>query len=222
MDDGDRDGLAELRAQALASRTRPAPFFVIENFLPNGVHDLVLDGLIELESSFWSNRTAGRDALALVNPQLLGPVVAEIKQHFDEILTALAAQGAPLNDVHDCRLEPPAVSASGHASFHAPHIDNDPISGIEAAYSRRVSLVWHAFRQPQRFIGGELRLWDYSDVASERGTWTPAATWTDHPCRDNSLVAFSSSSLHEVLPVQMFNGEFADRRFAVVTAAHAS
>jgi len=222
MDDADRDALAELRVQALVLRTRPAPFFAIENFLPDDVHDLVLEGLIGLESEFWSNRTAGRDALALVNPQLVGPVIAEMERRFDEILTVLSAQGAPINDVHGCHMEPPAVSASGHASFHAPHIDNDPLSGVDAVFTRRISLVWHAFRQPQSFTGGGLRLWDYSEVASEDGPWTPASTWTDHPCNDNTLVAFSSYSLHEVLPVQMFNGEFADRRFAVVTSVHAS
>jgi hypothetical protein len=222
MDDADRDALAELRAQALLSRTQPAPFFVVENFLPNDVHDLVLDGLIGLESEFWSNRTAGRDALALVNPQPVGPVIAEMKRRFDEILAVLSAQGAPVNDIHGCHMEPPAVSASGHANFHAPHIDNDPLSGVDAVFTRRISLVWHAFRQPQSFTGGGLRLWDHSEVASEHGPWTPASTWNDHPCNDNTLVAFSSYSLHEVLPVQMFEGPFADRRFAVVTAAHAS
>lgn len=222
MDDADRDALARLRVQALITRTQPAPFFVVENFLPNDVHDLVLEGLIGLESEFWSNRTVGRDALALVNPKPVGPVIAEMERRFDEILAALSAQGAPVNDVHGCHMESPAVSAAGHANFHAPHIDNDPLSGVDAVFTRRISLVWHAFRQPQAFAGGGLRLWDYSKVASEHGPWTPASTWTDHPCNDNTLVAFSSYSLHEVLPVQMFEGLFADRRFAVVTAAHAS
>ena len=222
MEDADRDALAQLRVQALISRTQPAPFLVIENFLPNDVHDLVLDGLRGLESEFWSNRTAGRDALVLVNPQPVGPVIAEMERRFHEILAALSAQGAPVSDVHGCRLESPAVSATGHANFHAPHVDNDPMGGVEAVLTRRISLVWHAFRQPQSFTGGGLRLWDYSEVASEHGPWTPATTWIDHPCNDNTLVAFSSYSLHEVLPVQMFEGPFADRRFAVVTAAHAS
>jgi len=222
MDDADRDALAELRVQALVLRTRPAPFFAIENFLPKDVRDLVLDQLTGLESQFWSNRIAGRDALALVNPQAVGPVITEIERRFDEVLDALSTQGAPVSDIHGCRLESPAVTASGHASFHAPHIDNDPGAGAQAALTRRISLVWHAFRQPQSFTGGGLRLWDYSEVASEDGPWTPASTWTDHPCNDNTLVAFSSYSLHEVLPVQMFNGEFADRRFAVVTSVHAS
>jgi hypothetical protein len=222
MDEADLDALAEMRAQSFVTRTRPAPFLAISNFLPTDVHQRVLNDLIASEKDFWSNHAEGRDSLVVVNPRASQPVMNELQHRFDELVMKLAALGAPVDDITRCHLEPPSATAAGHANFHAPHIDNDPLSGVDIVLPRRISFVWHAFRQPQRFTGGELRLWNYSEVASDRGPWTPAATWTDHPCMDNSLIAFSSSSLHEVLPVQLFDGEFADRRFAIVTAAHAS
>lgn len=220
MDEADLDALARLRASAIVSRTRPAPVLVIDELLPAAVHDEVLRSLIALESEFWSNRADGRDALVIADPPCVAPVVDEIERRLEEIVAALGALGAPVDGLDACRLEPPAVSASGSRSFHAPHIDNDPASGVAAVMTRCISLVWHAFRTPSRFEGGELRIWDHAEVASPRGPWTPATTWTDHPCRDNTLIAFSSSSMHEVLPIRMPDGPFADRRFAVITAAH--
>jgi hypothetical protein len=222
MEDADIDALASLRAQSFAARTRPAPFLAIDNFLPREVHDRVLADLIACQSDFQSNRMTGRDSLVLINPQSVQPVLDEIERRFDELITKLAALGAPVEDVTHCRLEVPSATATGHANFHAPHIDNDPLSGIEFVLARRVSFAWYAFQEPKAFEGGDLRLWDFAEIPSERGPWTPAATWADHACTNNSLLVFSSSSRHEVLPVRMFQGEFADRRFAVITAAIAS
>lgn len=222
MDDADLEALARMRASTIAARTRPAPVLIVDDLLSVDLHDEVLTSLIALESEFWSNRTAGRDALVIVDPPCVAPVVDAIRRRFDEFVDALGTLGAPLDGLDACRLEAPAVSASGSRSFHAPHIDNDPASGVEMVVTRRVSFVWHAFRSPNAFEGGELRIWDHAEVASPRGPWTPGATWTDHPCRDNQLLVFSSSSLHEVLPVRMSDGPFADRRFAVITAAHAA
>lgn len=222
MDDADLDALAELRAQSILSRTKPAPIHIIENFLSHETYDSVLKALIENESEFRSNKTGGRDGLAAINPAAIQPVIAEIERQYDEIFAELTRLGAPTADLSGRHFETPAVSASGHANFHAPHIDNDPLSGVEAVITRRISFVWHAFQEPRSFEGGELRLWDYSDIPSNRGPWTPATSWTDHPCRANALITFSSYSLHEVLPVRAPHGSFSERRFAVVTAALAS
>lgn len=221
MDDADLDALAAMRAESIESRTRRAPILIVEDFLPRDLHDRVLDGLVAIEDAFWSNRTAGRDALVVVDPAPARAVVEEIERRFDEIVAVLADLGAPLDDVTDPRLEVASATATGHANFHSPHIDNDPLGGVDRVVSRRISFVWHAFREPRVFEGGGLRMWDHREIPSERGPWTPATTWVDLPCIDNSLVAFSSYSLHEVETVRMETGGFVDRRFAVVTAAHA-
>lgn len=221
MDDADLDALAKLRAETFVSRTHPAPIHIIEDFLPPEMRDLVLEGLVRDEGAFFSNRTDGRDALVAIDPEPVRSVIAEFEHRFDDVVATLTRLGAPTEDIDGCHFETPSVTAAGHASFHSPHIDNDPLSGVSAVVTRRISFVWHAFREPRSFEGGELRLWDYADIPSDRGPWTPASTWTDHPCRDNTLIAFSSYSLHEVLPVRAPNGPFSGRRFAVVTAAHA-
>ena len=64
-----------------------------------------------------------------------------------------------------------------------------------------------------------MRVWDHVEIPSDLGRWTPAETWTDHACRDDCLLVFPSTSLHESPPTSMPEGEFADRRFSIVTAA---
>lgn len=221
MDDADLAALSAMRDSEFAARSRSAPVLVIERFLADEIHDEVLESLIAAEPRFRSNLAPGRESLALFDAPEARPVLDAIERRFDEVVAAMADAGAIVDGVDLRGIEPPAVSASGHGSFHAPHTDNDPTAGFEPSITRRLSFVWHAFRTPQAFTGGELRVWDHADVPSERGPWTPVSTWTDHACGDNQLIVFSSYSRHEVVPVHMPDGTFADRRFAVVTAAHA-
>ena len=222
VDDADADALASLRVAALHRRTRPAPIVVVRDLLPASDRAALVSALLEREAEFRSNRDTGRDGSVLADAPETAIVTEAISNRFAEIVAALAEKGAPVGDVTGCALEPATVTAYGHGHFHAPHIDNDPRGGVPAAFTRRISLVWHASTGPDGFTGGDLRLWDHAEIPSDRGPWTVARTFSDHRPIDNALVAFSSYSMHEVLAVTMPDGEFRHRRLAVVTAAHAS
>lgn len=221
MEESDLVALARLRAETVANSARSGPVLVVRDFLPSDARDTVFEALIRREHEFAPNTTAGRDGLVLRSFEESAIVTDAIRARFDEFVAAFAELGAPVDDVTLCELEDATATASGHGSFHAAHIDNDPFGGVPAGVSRRISFTWHAFREPKRFEGGDLRIWDHAEIPSSRGPWTPAATSRIHACVDNTLVVFSSYSLHEVVTVRAHGGEFADRRFAVVTAAHA-
>ena len=221
MEESDLVALARLRAETIARSTRSGPLLVVDDFLPATERDAVFEALVRREREFAPNTTDGRDGMVLRSFAESAFVTDAIRARFDEFVAALAALGAPVDDVTRCELEDATATASGHGSFHAAHIDNDPFGGVPAGVSRRISFAWHAFREPKRFEGGDLRVWDHAEIPSPRGPWTPGASSRIHTCADNALIVFSSYSLHEVVTVRAHGGAFADRRFAVVTAAHA-
>ena len=93
--------------------------------------------------------------------------------------------------------------AYGDGAFYDTHIDT--FTGRSgAAPPRQITFVGYFFREPQRFTGGALRLFDL-----------PQAQWVDIEPRNGLLVAFPSWTPHEVLPVSCPDGQFADGRFAV-------
>ena len=71
--------------------------------------------------------------------------------------------------------------------------------------TRMVSFVYYFHRQPKRFAGGELLLWD----GDGRGAFTLIEP------QHNSIVFFPASSLHQVAPVHGDLDDFGDARFAI-------
>jgi Rps23 Pro-64 3,4-dihydroxylase Tpa1-like proline 4-hydroxylase len=86
-------------------------------------------------------------------------------------------------------------------------------SGGPDTSSRVVSAVYYFNREPRRFSGGELWLFD---TVERGGTIEAVAGHTEiEPC-DNRLVFFRSDAFHEVRPVRLRSDDFADLRFTVV------
>jgi hypothetical protein len=105
------------------------------------------------------------------------------------------------------------LTVHGSGGFFAPHVD----TGAPIVANRRVSCVYYFHATPQRFTGGELKLYD---------TWiTPAGT-TGAPTHstlapvDNSIVFFPSAAFHEVCPVEPASDAFGDSRFTVTIWFH--
>jgi len=95
---------------------------------------------------------------------------------------------------------------SGDGAVFTAHIDTN--RGPQS--SRRViSAVYYYSRTPAAFSGGQLKL--YSLDRSGSITVDP---------EDNTMVLFPSMFLHEVLPVSVPSGEWADGRFSVNCWVH--
>ncbi len=100
-------------------------------------------------------------------------------------------------------------------TVHGPgdHFTLHTDAGSPDTETRVVSAVYYFNREPRRFSGGALRLFDTVDRG---GVIDPVATYTEIAPLDNRLVFFRSDAFHEVRPVDAESLDFADQRFTVV------
>ena len=105
------------------------------------------------------------------------------------------------------------LTVHGIGGFFAPHVD----TGSAIVASRRISCVYYFHETPQRFTGGELKLYD--TWVTPYGT-TGAPTHTTLAPVDNSIVFFPSDAFHEVCPVHPDTGAFGDSRFTITIWFH--
>jgi hypothetical protein len=123
-----------------------------------------------------------------------------IKQSLEPALKRLGIEPFPI-----ARIEM-QVTASGDGDYFRMHRDG---GGDD---SRVLSFVYFFFREPRRFSGGELRLFDAERVKDKLISTDRSLTLSP---RQDMILFFSSSSEHEVLPVRVPSRVFADSRFTV-------
>jgi Rps23 Pro-64 3,4-dihydroxylase Tpa1-like proline 4-hydroxylase len=105
------------------------------------------------------------------------------------------------------------ITASNDGDFFHAHSDN----GQEVIGSRKMTFVYFFHREPSQFEGGELRLHDAGttgDHSSGAGRNQPGGYQTIVP-RQNQIVFFPCSTLHEITPVRCGSRAFADSRFTL-------
>ena len=90
----------------------------------------------------------------------------------------------------------------GDGDFFATH--RDTASARDSG--RLVSFVYHFFRSPRAFSGGALRLY---------GEYVGSEPFIDIEPENDLLTVFRPSTPHEVLPLRLCGGGFADGRFAL-------
>jgi Rps23 Pro-64 3,4-dihydroxylase Tpa1-like proline 4-hydroxylase len=100
------------------------------------------------------------------------------------------------------------ITSSNHGDFFRCHSDN----GHEKIQSRALTFVYFFHREPKKFRGGELRLYD---SRSENGVQVRAENYRTIVPRQNQIVFFPSSLEHEITPVDCVSQAFADSRFTV-------
>jgi len=94
--------------------------------------------------------------------------------------------------------------AHGDGAFYRPHTDTYTGDEYTPGGRRRLTMVYYLHRQPRRFTGGRLRMFDLGGEQSIE----------IEPTHD-SLLVFPSSARHEVETISCPDGAFADGRFAV-------
>jgi Rps23 Pro-64 3,4-dihydroxylase Tpa1-like proline 4-hydroxylase len=96
------------------------------------------------------------------------------------------------------------ITASNDGDFFGQHCDNSD----EMIAARRLTFVYFFHREPRQFEGGELRLHD-TRGRSVTGSYQAIAP------RQNQIVFFPCSVLHEITRVECPSQAFADSRFTL-------
>jgi SM-20-related protein len=192
------------------------PHVVFRNVLGAATVAGLLDFVAARQADFiprvLRNRETGQlrvdyDILDCVYLMDLGPFEASIKTFVRNIAAQALAQ-LHLNepDVEPKEFEFSAYRDGGH--FGA-HIDTDERLGRV----RVLSCVYYFAARPRRFSGGELRIYGFPTLSAGMAGGPPA--FVDVVPETDTLVAFPSWLRHEVLPVQVPSGAWADGRFTI-------
>jgi SM-20-related protein len=96
------------------------------------------------------------------------------------------------------------IVAHGDGAFYRPHTDTYTGDEYTPGGRRRLTMVYYLHRQPRRFTGGRLRIFDLGGEQS-----------IDIEPTHDSLLVFPSYARHEVETISCPDGAFADGRFAV-------
>jgi len=99
------------------------------------------------------------------------------------------------------------ITSSKDGDYFRWHSDN----GAGEVAARHITFVYFFHREPKGFEGGELRIQGqpYDPMGDNLGNY-----YTIIP-RQNQVVLFDSSLMHEITPVKCPSGEFIDSRFTV-------
>jgi Rps23 Pro-64 3,4-dihydroxylase Tpa1-like proline 4-hydroxylase len=100
------------------------------------------------------------------------------------------------------------ITASNDGDFFHAHCDNTQ----ERVSSRCLTFVYFFHREPRRFVGGELRLYD----PRRKGEWSSSTSgYQTIVPQQNQIVFFPCSVLHEITAVKCSSRVFADSRFTL-------
>jgi len=142
-----------------------------------------------------------RDGLLLRD---LGPFGALIERFVCRIASdALARLGLSEPAVEPREFE---ISSYGDGGHFAAHLDTTDLPDRV----RILSCVYYFARIPARFSGGELRLHGFPSAS---GAGSPPVV--DVLPETDTLVAFPSWLVHQILPIRITSADWADRRFAI-------
>jgi hypothetical protein len=142
----------------------------------------------------------------------LGPFEGPIKAFVDTI----AAQALGALHLVEPKVEPRefTLTAFGNGGRFIAHIDtNERTDRV-----RVLSCVYYFAAMPRRFGGGELRLYGFPKLSPGKKPELPP--FVDVSPETDTLVVFPSWLEHEVLPVSVPSGAWADGRFTINCWVH--
>jgi SM-20-related protein len=186
------------------------PHFIADNLLPDEVHKGLLAHTLNVddfapgkvitngEAAYNFDSRKGQLSNVRLGP-FLPAFIKALRSVFPDIC---AATGVAEFDVVDIEIR---LAMHSDGDFFSPHRDSFTGSDRDQMrHDRLITAVYYFHQLPRKFEGGELCIHPFDRSA-------PAVI---EP-RSNRLVAFPSFILHEVLPVTVPGGAFADSRFSV-------
>ena len=198
----------------------PAPFVRIADFLTDDRQDMLLETMLGEREHFVPTEviikgkgvvdskthvaaSAGRPILRRIRPWFVEEMLRVARGVFDRL---------QVDAMREIYIELSATAHRGGGFFRA-HRDN---AGMYP--TRRVSYAYYFHREPKRFSGGELLLYDTCVTTSDYRTTAFSRIDPVH----NSIVFFPSGYYHEVLPVRCESDAHEDARFTVHGWIHRS
>ena len=191
----------------------PEVFATILNFLAPHEHRDLLEFVVAREKEFQPSTVTDleggasavdertRRSSTLDRLDRFRDLFAErINEYLAEALGRIGEPGFPVGDIEI------QATASRDGDFFLTHLDEDPNG------DRAISFVYFFHREPRRFSGGELRIFETRVVD---GRPVPVDRGSTLVPKHNTMVFFPSRHQHEVLPVRVPTHEFADSRFTV-------
>jgi Rps23 Pro-64 3,4-dihydroxylase Tpa1-like proline 4-hydroxylase len=129
-------------------------------------------------------------------------ILQRIRGVLPMVLDQLGIEEFPVADVEA------QITASNDGDFFGAHSDDSQ----EKIASRRITFVYFFHHEPRQFEGGELRL---HDSRWSGGQPIKTGSYQSVVPRQNQIVFFPCSLLHEITPVDCPSGAFANSRFTL-------
>ncbi|NES65009.1 MAG: proline hydroxylase [Okeania sp. SIO2D1] len=194
--------------------TLESHYFLKENFLSHSENQQLLNYVLPKESDFVpavvSNEPAtnkfknNENRRALVLPSFAKfeeLIVKKIQEFLPDVFTKLNVPEFSISKFET------QLTAHNDRNFYKTHVDNQyPVD------TRVITYVYYFYQQPKAFTGGNLRIYD-SKIQGKY--YSTANIFKTIEPKNNSIVFFFSSYLHEVLPVSCPSKAFADSRFTI-------
>ena len=138
--------------------------------------------------------------------------LGEFAAPFKAAVGAIVGPSLQALHLNEPRVEPAEFefTAYGDGGHIGEHIDTYE----RTDRVRILSCVYYFATTPRRFSGGELRLFGLPRFSAGGGA-SPEASFVDIEPKTDSLVVFPSWLRHQVLPVRVPSGRWADARFTV-------
>jgi Rps23 Pro-64 3,4-dihydroxylase Tpa1-like proline 4-hydroxylase len=180
----------------------------LAGFLPDDEVRRLYAAILASQAAFTPSRTHDenpdiRRSLVLDPPAaLVGPVVERVHRAMPQVLAAIRLPAVEVG-----RIEA-QVTANTDGSYFGIHTDAD----YGAMKLRHLTYVYYLHGPAKGFEGGELRVYD--DVLRNNRLARSESFQTIAPDH-NTIVFFWARAMHEVMPVRVPGGKFADSRFTV-------
>ena len=192
----------------------PAHCVILEEFLPPQELEKLIQDTLRHESEFHLSEVVSpgvngggtdfehRRSRVLLNIGRHGAALAaSVKECLPRILPKLGHDTFPVSRVEA------QITASNDGDFFRWHNDN----AHEEVASREITFVYFFHREPKKFCGGELRIYD----SRWQDGYVPTENYRNIVPRQNQLVVFPSCLAHEITLVDCPSRAFADSRFTV-------